>query len=97
MNRLRFAIGILAAAACATAHASAPARADVQRAFVEMCPGVQLLSARCHDFSPDEPTEAECRYSVQRNGKVFKGTTFLVVDATGWHISDEPSQCPGHK
>jgi hypothetical protein len=99
MSKLRIVIGTLAASACAVAQAEVPTRAQLQHAFAEMCPGVKVLTLRCQDASPEEPTEAECHYSARKSGKVLKEKSMFFVDATGWHLMDQSDsgQCPGKK
>jgi len=99
VRRLRFLVGLAAASACVAAQADTPTRAGLQHAFAEMCPGVKVLTLHCYDFSPEEPTEAECSYSVRKNKKVLKEKSGFFVDAIGWHMKDQDDagQCPGHK
>jgi len=99
MTPLRLLVGLVAASACAAAQAGMPSRSQLQHAFAENCSGVKVLTLRCQDASPEEPTEAECRYSVRQNGKVLKDKSWFFVDATGWHMMDQAdsAQCPGRK
>jgi hypothetical protein len=45
----------------------------------------------CKGFGADEPTEADCSWQ-QRVGTNWKGfSTYVAVDARGWHLIDEPN------
>jgi hypothetical protein len=94
MTKARVIIGLLAASACAAAQGDVPSRAQLQGAFAQKCHGVKVLTLRC--LGADDPTEAECRYSARKGGKVLKGKSMFFVDATGWHMmdQDDAGQCP---
>lgn len=48
----------------------------------------------CKSFGADEPTEAKCSWQ-QRTGRSWKRySTYLAVDAQGWHLIDEPYPKP---
>jgi hypothetical protein len=53
-----------------------------------MYPDAHVVSARCHDFAPEEPTEAECTYTVRKAGKSLTEKAYFFVDATGWHLME---------
>jgi hypothetical protein len=94
MTKARILIGLFAASACAAAQADIPTKAGLQHAFAEKCKGIKVQTLHCLDS--DDPTEAECRYSVRKAGKVLKGKSMFFVDATGWHMMDDAdtAQCP---
>jgi len=95
MRKARIVVGLLTAATCSIAQAEVPTKAALQRAFGEKCRGVNVLTLHCLGGAED-PTEAECRYSVRKGGKVLKGKSMFFVDATGWHMmdQDDTGQCP---
>ena len=44
----------------------------------------------CKDVGADEPTEAKCRWQQRVGVKWRKFSTYVAIDARGWHLIDEP-------
>jgi hypothetical protein len=88
MRTLSLLIALSTFSACATTQASGPTLTEVQQAFAELYPGAEVVRARCHDFAPEEPTEAECAYAIRKSGKLIHEKTYFFVDATGWHLME---------
>ena len=91
-------IASLTAVASAAAGASVPKPPEVIAALQATCPGIKAISkVRCADFAPDEPTEAECKYTVQVRGRLITDKTYFAIDRDGWLTIDTPRYCPKSK
>lgn len=49
-----------------------------------------LRRLSCQDFGSDEPTEAKCRWQQRIGTRWKRCSTYLAIDARGWHLIDEP-------
>lgn len=49
-----------------------------------------LRRLSCKNFGADEPTEAKCRWHQRIGTKWKRYSTYVAIDARGWHLIDEP-------
>lgn len=84
---------LMLVAASATLSAG-PSPAEFAAALSEFS-GEQVGAAEVRDLRceaiAEEPTEAFCRFELYQHDGWHRFSTYVAVDANGWHLIDEPT------
>jgi hypothetical protein len=88
---------IIASAAVAAVGPSESQLAKALAAHQSLSERPSVRHVRCQSFE-EEPTEFVCRW-LQRNraGRLEEWSTYLAVDAKGYHLIDDPGRVEGER
>lgn len=80
--------------AAAGPNLAVPSASEMAKAIGEFTrsrgPPHDIRNIACQRFK-EEPTEAECKWQQKSGARWRRYSSFLAVDARGWHLIDEPA------